>query len=108
MRCGSKCLGPYADSRRVPLAELHLAAIEEKLAVDIALGDHAAAIAELRALLAEHPIRERLTELLMLALYKSGRQAEALYVFDSVRHRLSDELSEIIRPDHGPPHVRDR
>jgi DNA-binding SARP family transcriptional activator len=84
--------GPYADSRRVPLTELHLAATEEKLAADIALGDHAGAIAELRALLAEHPFRERLTELLMLALYKSGRQAEALYVFDDVRHSLSEEL----------------
>jgi DNA-binding SARP family transcriptional activator len=90
--------GPYADSRRVPLTELHLAATEEKLVADIALGEHAAAIAELRALLAEHPFRERLTELLMLALYKSGRQADALYVFDSVRHRLSAELGV----DPGP------
>jgi DNA-binding SARP family transcriptional activator len=84
--------GPYADSRRVPFTELHLAATEEKLAADIALGEHAAAIAELRSLLAEHPFRERFTELLMLALYKSGRQAEALYVFDDVRHSLSEEL----------------
>jgi DNA-binding SARP family transcriptional activator len=84
--------GPYASSRRVPLAELYLAATEEKLAADIALGELAAAIAELRALLAEHPFREQLTELLMLALYKSGRQAEALYVFGSVRRRLSEEL----------------
>jgi DNA-binding SARP family transcriptional activator len=90
--------GPYADSRRVPLTELHLAATEEKLAADIALGDHAAAIAELRSLLAEHPFRERFTELLMLALYKSGRQAEALYLFDDVRHRLSEELGV----DPGP------
>lgn len=90
--------GPYADSRRVPLTELYLAATEEKLAADVALGEHAAAIAELRALLAEHPFRERLTELLMLALYKSGRQAEALYVFDGVRRRLSDELGV----DPGP------
>jgi DNA-binding SARP family transcriptional activator len=90
--------GPYADSRRVPLTELYLAATEEKLAADVALGEHAAAIAELRALLTEHPFRERLTELLMLALYKSGRQAEALYVFDGVRRRLSDELGV----DPGP------
>jgi DNA-binding SARP family transcriptional activator len=90
--------GPYADSRRVRLTELHLAATEEKLAADIALGEHAAAIAELRSLLAEHPFRERFTELLMLALYKSGRQAEALYIFDSVRHRLSEELGV----DPGP------
>jgi len=90
--------GPYADSRRVPLTELRLTATEEKLAADIALGDHTAAIAELRPLLAEHPFRERLTELLMLALYKSSRQAEALYLFDDVRHRLSEELGV----DPGP------
>ena len=90
--------GPYADSRRVPLTELHLAATEEKLAADIALGDLAGAIAELRCLLAEHPFRETFTELLMLALYKSGRQAEALYHFNDVRHRLSEELGV----DPGP------
>jgi DNA-binding SARP family transcriptional activator len=90
--------GPYADSRRVPLTELRLAATEEKLAADITLGDHAAAIAELRSLLAEHPFREGFTELLMLALYKSGRQAEALYLFDDVRHRLNEELGV----DPGP------
>jgi DNA-binding SARP family transcriptional activator len=84
--------GPYAESRRVPLAELDMTATEEKLAADISLGDHAAAIAELRALLAEHPFREGLSELLMLALYKSGRQAKALEVFDTVRQRLSGEL----------------
>jgi DNA-binding SARP family transcriptional activator len=84
--------GPYADARRVPLTEMRLAATEEKLAADISLGDHAGAIAELRGLLAAHPFREELSELLMLALYKSGRQAEALDVFGSVRQRLGDEL----------------
>lgn len=84
--------GPYADSHRVPLTELHLAANEEKLTLDISLGDHAAAIAELRALLAAHPFREGLSELLMLAMYKSGRQAEALGVFDRMRQRLRAEL----------------
>ena len=90
--------GPYAGSRRVPLAELYLAATEEKLAADIAVGEDAAAIAELRLLLAEHPFREALTGLLMLALYKSGRQAEALCVFDGLRRRLDEELG--VRP--GP------
>jgi DNA-binding SARP family transcriptional activator len=84
--------GPYADARRVSLTELRLAATEEKLAADISLGDLAGAIAELRWLLAEHPFREGLSELLMLALYKSGRQAEALDVFGGVRERLGDEL----------------
>jgi len=84
--------GPYAYSRRLALAELRLAAAEEKLEADIGLGEIAAAIAELRALQAEHPFRERLAEQLMLALYRSGRQAEALYVFDGVQRRLDKEL----------------
>jgi DNA-binding SARP family transcriptional activator len=84
--------GPYADSRRASLAELRLAATEEKLAADISLGEHASAIAELRALLAAQPFREGLSELLMLALYRSGRQAEALDVFDAARRGLRGEL----------------
>jgi DNA-binding SARP family transcriptional activator len=59
---------------------------------ETALGNHAAAIAELVTLLADHPFRESLGELLMLALYRSGRQVEALDVFDSVRQRLRGEL----------------
>ena len=98
--------GPYADSRRVPLAELNLAVTEEKLAADISLGDHAAAIAELRGLLAEHPFREGLSELLMLALYKSGRQAEALGVFDTVRRRLSGDLGIAPGPSLQVMHQR--
>jgi DNA-binding SARP family transcriptional activator len=84
--------GPHADASRVRLTELRMAAAEEKLTMDIALGEHAVAIAELRALLAEHSFREGLSVLLMLALYKSGRQAEALAVFDDVRQRLNAEL----------------
>jgi len=84
--------GPYADSSRARLAELYTAAAEEKAATDIALGEHVTAIAELRGLLAEHPFREGLSELLMLALYKSGRQAEALDVFDTMRQRLGADL----------------
>jgi DNA-binding SARP family transcriptional activator len=84
--------GPYADARRVPLTELRMGATEEMLAADVWLGDLAGAIAELRGLLAEHPFWEGLSELLMLALYKSGRQAEALDVFGSVQQRLGGEL----------------
>lgn len=90
--------GPYAESRRVGLMELHLAAQQEKLAIDIAAGEQVAAIAELHALLAEHPFRERLSELLMLALYKAGRQADALRVYDAARRGLRDELGV----DPGP------
>ena len=84
--------GEYAESQRVRLAELQLAAIEERLALDVELAGHVAAATELQALLASHPMRERLSELLMLALYRSGRQADALAVFDTTRHLLSEEL----------------
>jgi DNA-binding SARP family transcriptional activator len=90
--------GPYAEAHRIGLTELHLAAQQEKLAMDIAAGERVAAIAELRALLAEHPFREGLSELLMLALYKAGRQADALTVYDAVRRALRDELGV----DPGP------
>jgi DNA-binding SARP family transcriptional activator len=90
--------GPYAKSRHVPLTELHLAAKQERLAVDIAVGEHVAAIAELRALLAEHPFREGFSESLMLALYKAGRQADALILYDTVRRGLREELGV----DPGP------
>jgi len=90
--------GSYAESRRVKLTELQLAAEEERLAIEIAAGEHAIAIAELRALLAEHPFREGLSESLMLALYKAGRQADAFTVYNTVRRGLRDELGV----DPGP------
>jgi predicted ATPase/DNA-binding SARP family transcriptional activator len=84
--------GDYAERQRARLNELWLAAVEDRLALDIELGGHVAAAAELQALLAAHPLRERFSELLMLALYRAGRQAEALAVFGSTRHTLSEEL----------------
>jgi len=84
--------GPYAAAHRVPLTELQLAAEEEKLAMEISQGEHLAAIAGLRALLPADPLRESLTGLLMVALYRAGRQAEALQAFHDVRHRLDEEL----------------
>ncbi|MGH3299271.1 MAG: BTAD domain-containing putative transcriptional regulator, partial [Trebonia sp.] len=84
--------GPYVDSQRVRLAELRAAAEEDSLAVAVESGDHLAAIPQLRELLADYPLREELTALLMLALYRAGRQADALAVFDSSRRLLRDEL----------------
>jgi DNA-binding SARP family transcriptional activator len=84
--------GPYAETRRTRLMELRTGAVEEKLAVDVTLGEHGPAIAGLRALRTAHPFRERASELLMLALYRSGRQAEALAVFADVRRLLRAEL----------------
>ena len=84
--------GPYARSQRARITELRLAATEERLALEIELGAHVASAAELQALLAEYPMRERICELLMLALYRSGRQVDALTVFDNTRRLLADEF----------------
>jgi DNA-binding SARP family transcriptional activator len=84
--------GPYAETQRVRISELLMAATEERLALEIELGAHVSVVAELQTLLAAHPMRERLCELLMLALYRSGRQADALAVFDSARRRLVEDL----------------
>ncbi|WP_424217662.1 AfsR/SARP family transcriptional regulator (plasmid) [Streptomyces sp. BI20] len=68
--------------------------LARELAVDarLALGRHAETVSELEHLLARHPLRERLCEQLMIALYRSGRQADAISTFHRVRHRLSAEL----------------
>jgi len=74
------------------LEELRVTAIEKKMDADLALGRHAELIAELEALLAEHPLRERFRAQLMRALYRAGRQAEALQVYQNGRTVLRDEL----------------
>ncbi|MEU9504609.1 BTAD domain-containing putative transcriptional regulator [Streptomyces sp. NPDC048196] len=84
--------GPYADTQRTRLHEWRLSLIEARLELDLELGHHADAVSELTALTAAHPLRERLRELLMLALYRSGRQAEALAVYTDTRRLLDDEL----------------
>ena len=84
--------GPYAGAQRARLQELWTAVTEDRLSVDIESGGHLAAIAALRALLDDYPLREKLSELLMLALYRAGRQADALTVFHDVRCLLRDEL----------------
>ncbi|MFD8335161.1 BTAD domain-containing putative transcriptional regulator [Streptomyces solisilvae] len=84
--------GPYAETQRQRLEEWRLALIETRLDHDLELGFHAEAISELTALTAAYPLRERLRELLMLALYRSGRQAEALAVYADTRRLLADEL----------------
>jgi DNA-binding SARP family transcriptional activator/tetratricopeptide (TPR) repeat protein len=74
------------------LEEARLAALEERLEVDLRLGQHAELVGELEALVATHPARERLRRQLMLALYRSGRQAEALTVYRTTRQVLVEEL----------------
>ncbi|MFF4700766.1 AfsR/SARP family transcriptional regulator [Streptomyces chattanoogensis] len=84
--------GPYAETQRTRLNEWRLSLMETLLELDLELGSHAEAVSELTALTAAHPLRERLRELLMLALYRSGRQAEALAVYTDTRKLLDDEL----------------
>jgi len=74
------------------LEELRLAALESRIDADLECGRHAALVPELEALLAEQPLRERLREQLMLALYRSGRQVEALEVYRTGRRQLVEEL----------------
>ena len=82
----------FAQPAIARLEELRLAAIEKRIDADLALGRHAALIAELEALVGEHPLRERLRAQLMLALYRADRQAEALDAYQRTRARLSEEL----------------
>lgn len=90
--------GPYAEAQRVRLEEWRLQLLESRLDMDLEQGCHAESVSELTALTAAHPLRERLRELLMLALYRSGRQAEALAVYADTRRLLADELGVDPRP----------
>ncbi|TYB69104.1 tetratricopeptide repeat protein [Nonomuraea sp. PA05] len=84
--------GGYAHAQRARLAERRLTLLERRLGEDVEQGRHAEVVAELTSLCAEHPVRERLAGLLMLALYRSGRQAEAIGVFTDLRKLLAEEL----------------
>ncbi|HEX6131145.1 MAG TPA: AfsR/SARP family transcriptional regulator, partial [Actinomycetota bacterium] len=74
------------------LDELRLAAQEDRIEALLAAGEHARAASDLERLLSEHPLRERLWASLMLALYRDGRQSEALQAFQRAREILADEL----------------
>jgi DNA-binding SARP family transcriptional activator len=74
------------------LEELRLVAVEQRVDADLVAGRHAEVVAELETLVAAHPLRERLWGQLMLALYRSGRQAEALEAYQAARRVLVDEL----------------
>jgi DNA-binding SARP family transcriptional activator len=82
---------PFAQLEVARLEELRLEAIEDRCELDIVAGDTSVA-AELQALTAEHPFRERLTLLLMRALYRAGRQADALAAARRLRRALRDDL----------------
>ena len=85
----------YEDFAREAIARLEdrrVVAMEERFEAMLAGGRHVDAVAGLERLVADHPLRERALGLLMLALYRSGRRADALAVYDTARRRLSEEL----------------
>ena len=82
----------FAQPAIARLEEIRLAAVELRVDADLALGRHDEVVAELEALVAEHPLREHLRMFLMTALYRAGRQANALDVYQGARRALVDEL----------------
>jgi predicted ATPase/DNA-binding SARP family transcriptional activator len=91
-------LGPDGRAQATRLEELRLTATEERSALRLGLGDHEALIGELEPSVVANPMRERLHALWMVALYRSGRQAEALAAY----RRLRDQLVEGLGVDPGP------
>src|SRR5215211_1168086 len=83
---------PFVELEAARLEELRLAVLEDRIEADLALGRHRELVGELEGLVREHPLRERLRGQLMLALYRSGRQAEALDAYQEGRRTLVDEL----------------
>jgi DNA-binding SARP family transcriptional activator len=82
----------FAQTEIRRLEELRVGALEDRIEADLELGAHDELVPELEALAAQHPSRERVRGLLMLALYRSGRQAEALQAYHEGRRALDDEL----------------
>ena len=83
---------PFAQAPMAELAELPMAVLEDRVDADLSLGEHATLVGELEALVAAEPLRERRRRQLMLALYRCGRQGEALQVYRDARRVLVDEL----------------
>ncbi|MFF5228354.1 BTAD domain-containing putative transcriptional regulator [Dactylosporangium sp. NPDC000521] len=89
----------WIRAERLRLEELRFAALEDRLELLVDTGRHATVVGELESMVAEHPLRERPHRLLMLALYRAGRQADALAVEQRLRHRLAEELGIDPSPD---------
>jgi DNA-binding SARP family transcriptional activator/tetratricopeptide (TPR) repeat protein len=83
---------PFAQSEITRLEDLRVAALEQLIEAKLALGGHAELVGQLETLIAEHPYRERLRAQLMLALYRSDRQADALQAYQDARKKLVEEL----------------
>jgi DNA-binding SARP family transcriptional activator/tetratricopeptide (TPR) repeat protein len=83
---------PFAQPEIARLEELRVASLEERIERDLDAGRHGTLVGELEALVLRHPLRERLRAQLMLALYRSGRQGEALDVYQAGRSLLAEQL----------------
>ena len=106
---------PLVEAEAERLAELQLGALELRITAELACGGHAQAVAEIRRLLADHPLREGLWLLLMRALDGAGRHAEALEVYGQARDAISEQLgvdpgaelrqlhAELLAKDSAPP-----
>ena len=90
---------PFAEPEIARLEDLRLACLEQRIEADLASGDHAALVGELEQLVHVHPLRERLRAQLMLALYRSGRQADALGAYQDAYIALDEQLG--IEPSKG-------
>ena len=103
--------GPYFDMQRIGLVKRYLSLRLERCGLDITLGLNEEAVQELTVLSAEQPLQERVRYLLMLALYRSGRQAEALGVYADTRRILVEQLgidpSRELRDSIGCAHPED-
>ena len=84
--------GPLLETAATVLDEARMAALERRIELDLSLGRHADLVGELYAMVAEHPLRESLHRHLMLALHRSGRQADALRGYADIRRTLVEEL----------------
>ena len=99
---GLACPALAVQARR--LDEQHLACLERRIDLDLALGRHSDVLGELAGLVAEHPLRERLVELQMLALYRCGRRLEALELFHATRDALIEQTGLDPRPELADLH----
>jgi len=98
--------GSYLERQRRRLEQDRFGAWEERLAADVELGYHHEVIPELVSAVGSHPLRERLQELLMLALYRAGRQAESLAAYADARRILDEELG--VSPGSGLQRLHER
>ncbi|MYX45198.1 AfsR/SARP family transcriptional regulator, partial [Streptomyces sp. SID89] len=96
---------PDAHAETARLAELRLTAVQDRVEADLALGGGPELVAELRALLADQPLAERLYGQLMRALHAAGRPAEALAVYEDARRALADELGADPSPELSALHL---